>query len=91
MESLPNGVKGVGLTKPPTRMSAVTLADAPLSPTARDKYRVTAVFRHPIQAAGFSQEQLRSVSAEGDSGLRIPAGHTSIVVEDPQVEEASCA
>jgi hypothetical protein len=86
VENLPNGVRGVELGKPPTGMSAVTLADAPMSPTARDRYRVTVVFRHPIQAAGFSDEQLKELSAEGDSALRIPAGRTTFVAEDPQVE-----
>ncbi|MDP9226386.1 MAG: hypothetical protein M3P18_21610, partial [Actinomycetota bacterium] len=87
MEKLPDGVRGVDLgSKPPARMSAVTLADAPISPTARAKYRVTVVFRHPVQAVGFSEEELKSVSAAGDSALRIPAGRATFVAEEAQVE-----
>jgi hypothetical protein len=86
MEKLPNGVRDVDLENPPARMSAVTLADAPMSPIARDRYRVTVVFRHPIEAAGFSREQLKSVSAEGDSALRVPGGTATFVAEDSQVE-----
>lgn len=86
MPELPDGVRGVDLARPPSRMSAVTLADGPVSPTKRDRYRLTMVFRHPVQAAGFSNDELRSVSAEGDSGLLVPAGSTTFVAQEPQVE-----
>lgn len=67
-------------------MSVVTLADGPVSPAQEDKYRVTLVFRHPVQAAGFDDEQLKSVSTQGDSGLRIPAASAIFVAQEPQVE-----
>jgi len=85
--NLPPGVQGVEIgTKPPTRMSVVTLADGSVSPTQKDKYRVTLVFRHPVQASGFDDEQLKSVNTQGDSGLRVPPGPAVFVAQDPQVE-----
>jgi hypothetical protein len=84
---LPDGVRGVDLgASPPASMTAVTVADAPLSPTERGAYRVTVVFRHPVQAAGFDAHLLKDLPAMGDSGLRVPAGPSRFVIEDDQVE-----
>lgn len=84
---LPDGVRGVYLgPSPPAGMTAVTLADQPLSPTERGTYRVTVVFRHPVQAAGCDAVEQKKLPAIGDSGLRVPAGPARLVIEDDDVE-----
>lgn len=82
------GITGVELAagSRPARMTIVTIADRGNNEGRRAAYRVTVVFRHPVQAAGFDDDGVRAPTLEGDSGLRIPADDTQIVLEEPEVE-----
>ncbi|HAF08475.1 MAG TPA: hypothetical protein DCK98_00115 [Chloroflexi bacterium] len=82
------GITGVELNagERPKRMAVVTITDHLAPVTERGAYRVTVVFRHPTQAAGFDDEGLKSPRPAGDSGLRIPAGNVAMVFEEPAVE-----
>jgi hypothetical protein len=43
-------------------------------------------FRHPADAAGFDDASFNRRAREGDSGLVIPAGPMTIVIEQPEVD-----
>lgn len=70
----------------PRRMTIVTIADRGNNEARRTAYRVRVVFRHPVQAAGFDDDGVRTPIFEGDSGLRIPAGDIRVALEEPEVE-----
>ena len=82
------GVTGVELAPGarPAFMTATTITDKPTPLEHRDKYRVAVVFRHPVDAAGFHDRDLTGPLPTGNSGLRIPAGSTTVVLEQPDIE-----